>query len=293
MERYDIAIIGTGPAGLEAAVNIAIRKKKFILFGSRQLSHKLNSAPHIDNYLGLPAISGKALQAHFHKHLEHLHIPITPQQVQMIYPMDGYFSLAAGENAYEATAVILATGTYHAKVLPGEEALLGRGVGYCATCDAPLYRGRTVAILGYTNEAAHEADYVAEIAAKVYYVPMAKTDVMPGSPVEIVRDKAVGIQGDGKVSGLILSTGTLDVDGVFILRESVAPATLLPGLEVQDEYIKVNHRMETNLPGCYAAGDCTGKPHQFMRAAGEGQTAGLNAVSYIDRLHKAQKGSNG
>ncbi|MDL2317810.1 NAD(P)/FAD-dependent oxidoreductase [Eubacteriales bacterium OttesenSCG-928-A19] len=289
MKRYDAAIIGGGPAGLEAAINLQIRKKSFLLFASEPSSRKLLAAPRVDNYLGLYGVSGKELSERFMEHARAMNIEALTEQVQMILHMGDAFSLAAGDKTYEATTVILAPGIAHAKPIPGEETFLGQGVGYCATCDAPLYRGKSVAILGFTEEAVHEARYVAEIAEKVYYIPMAKTPDLPPAPVEIQEGEVLGIEGDSAVRALRFSDRILAVDGVFILREFVAPTSLMPGIEMNESYIRVNHDMETNLPGCYAAGDCTGKPHQFMRAAGQGQTAALNAVAYLDRLRKAEK----
>ena len=289
MERYDAAIIGSGPAGLEAAINLKIRNKRFIFFGSDNLSRKIVTATRVDNYLGLPAISGMDLQARFIEHLTKMDIDIVTQQIQMIYSMGDFFSLASSQDTYEATTVILATGIAHTKMLPGEEAFLGRGVGYCATCDAPLYRGKTVAVLGYTDEAVHEANYVAEIAEKVYYIPMAKTSFMPDAEVEIIEGPVAGVTGDTLVRQLEVAGKSVPVDGVFILREAVAPAALMPGIAMNGNYIAVNVDMETNIPGCYAAGDCTGKPHQYIRAAGQGQTAALSAVSYIDNMKKEKK----
>lgn len=289
MDRIDVAIIGSGPAGIEAAINLKIRKKSFLLFGTEQMSRKLMSAPRVDNYLGFPGISGADLQAMFQKHMDAMDIAIRPQQVQMIYHMGDHFSLAAGSDTFEATSIILATGISHEKLFAGEEAFLGRGVGYCATCDAPLYRGKTVTILGYTEEAVHEANYVAELAAKVYYVPMVKTETPLDGHIRVLEGKVSAIEGDTIVRSIRLDGQTIPTDGVFILRDSVKPSALIPGLDMHESYIKVTQNMETNIPGCYAAGDCTGKPHQFMRAAGQGQTAALAAVAYLDNLKKSHK----
>lgn len=284
MTRYDAAVIGSGPAGLEAALNLKIRNKRFLLFGTEDLSRKVTTAPRVDNYLGLPGISGKDLQAQFQAHLADMDIAIQAEQVQMVYPMGSYFSIATTKNTYEATAVILACGTFSAKLLDGEQEFLGRGVGYCATCDAPLYRGKTAVILGYTDESVHDANFLAEVAAKVYYVPVKKTRIMPRDDIEIVQGRPTRITGDSVVRQLILADRALTVDGVFILRETVAPASLIPGIRMEGGFIHVDIHMATNLAGCFAAGDCTGRPHQYMRAAGQGQSAALNAVAYMDQL---------
>lgn len=287
MERYDAIVIGSGPAGLEAAINLKIRNKKFLVFGQAALSQKVVAAQRVDNYLGLPGIAGPDMRQRFADHIDAMGIEITPNQVQMIYPMGDFFSLATAEETYEAKAIILAMGISHTKLLPGEEAFLGHGVGYCATCDAPLYRGRTVAILGYTEEAVHEANYVAELAERVLYVPMSDIPALPDAPVEILRGKVHAIHGDTVVRSLEIDNDKVAVDGVFILREAVAPTALLPGIAMNGNYIQVDSDMNTNIPGCFAAGDCTGRPHQYMRAAGQGQTAALAAVDYLARQKKA------
>lgn len=280
--RYDSIVIGSGPAGLEAAINLKIRKKKFLLFGTPELSRKITAAPRIDNYLGLPSITGLELQERMSIHLLAMDIQITNGQVQMIYPMGDYFSLATGTSTHESKTVILAPGAFSAKEIAGEQQFLGRGVGYCATCDAPLYKGKTVAVLGESDEAVLEAEYIAEIAAKTYYIPLKKTESLPAN-AEVLQGAVKGIAGDTAVRSLLVDDHALAVDGVFILRETVAPASLLPGLAMQGSFIGVDAGMATNIPGCFAAGDCTGKPHQYMRAAGQGQTAALNAVAYLDK----------
>ena len=130
MERYDIAIIGTGPAGLSAAVTAAIRKKKILLVGSRDLSSKVQKAQEIQNYLGFPDISGAELGKAFEEHIDRMQVPIVEERVNLIYPMGDYFSLQVGQEICEADAVILATGVNFGKPLPGEEEFLGRGVSY-------------------------------------------------------------------------------------------------------------------------------------------------------------------
>jgi thioredoxin reductase (NADPH) len=277
-------IIGSGPAGLEAALNLRIREKNFLLFGSRHLSAKLELAPKIENYLGFPAISGQELKSRFEAHLSAVSVEIVPEQVNTVYPMGGYFAVATARRTVEATAVLLCLGVHNAKELPGERAFLGRGVSYCATCDAPLYKGKIVAVIGDSDDAVEEANFLAGIAAKTYYLPGKRGAEGLSPQVEIVSGPAREIAGEGKVRRLMLNTGVLAVDGVFILRETIAPASLVPGREPQDGFIRVDADMQTGIPGLYAAGDCTGKPHQYMRAAGQGQTAALNAVAYLDRL---------
>lgn len=285
--RYDVAIIGTGPAGLSAAITLKIRNKNIILFGSKSLSVKVEKAHEIQNYLGLPAISGEALAKNFASHIESMGIEITQEQITTVYSMGDYYSLLSKNNQmYDVNAVILATGVNFGKPYPGEKEFLGIGVSYCATCDAPLYRGKTVAIIGSSPKEEAEADFMSEIAGKVYYIPLYKEKVNVKETITVVEDVPTAIEGEMKAEKLILKNQELTVDGIFILRESVLPEQLVPGLEMDGNHIAVNRRMETNLDGCFACGDIVGMPYQYIKSAGEGNVAALSAVGYLDGLKK-------
>lgn len=289
MERFDIAIIGTGPAGLSAAITAKIRNKNILLLGTKNSSLKVQKAHTIQNYLGLPEISGADLADAFQKHIDAMNIEITDDKITAVYAMGEYFGLQAAENMYEATTVILATGVVMEKPYPGENELLGRGVSYCATCDAPLYRGKTAAIIGYSPKEEAEADFMAEMADKVYYFPMYQDAVHVADSIQVIREKPVAILGDGKVSQLETKENKYDVDGVFLLREAIAPGQLVPGIETEGERVVVNREMATSIPGCFACGDIVGKPYQYIKSAGEGNIAALSAVGYIDQLKRAQR----
>ncbi|AKC64285.1 oxidoreductase, pyridine nucleotide-disulfide family [Clostridium sporogenes] len=284
-KRYDMAIIGSGPAGLEAAINAKIRNKDIIIFGNKELSSKLVKAPKINNYLGFYDISGNELKDKFINHIDKMGIEITFERINNVYAMGEYFALMVNEKMYEAKTVILATGVEYGKALKGEEEFLGKGVGYCATCDAPLYKNKTVAIIGYNKEAEEEANFVSELASKLYYIPMYRLDYELSEKVEVINDKPVEIVGEQHVKKLILKDLEIEADGIFVLKDSVSPSQLVPGLEMEDEHIKVDRKMQTNISGCFAAGDCTGKPYQYIKSAGEGQIAALSAVSYLDKIN--------
>lgn len=285
-ERYDIAIIGSGPAGLSAALNAKIRKKKFIIFGNKELTTKLTKAHEINNYLGFYGKSGKEIQEEFSNHLKAMDINITEERINNVYAMGDYFALMVNEKMYEATSVILATGVQYGKLFDGEEKLLGKGVGYCATCDAPLYKNKVVTIVAYNKYEEEEANFIASIASKVYYIPMYKEEVEVDSSIEVINDTPVGIIGEEKVDKLMLRNSEIDTDGIFILRDSISPGQLVPGLKIVDNHIEVDRLMKTNINGCFAAGDVVGKPYQYIKAAGEGNIAGLSAASYVDSIAK-------
>ena len=285
-ERYDIAIIGSGPAGLSAALNARIRKKSFIIFGSKNLSNKLEKAEKINNYLGFFNRSGKEIKEEFEKHIEAMDINITEEKVNNIYSMGKYFSIMANEKIYEATTIILATGVNFGKPFKGEEEFLGRGVGYCATCDAPVYKEKVVTIISYNKQEEKEANFLATVASKVYYVPMYKEEVEVDSSIEIIKDIPIEICGDKKANKLILKNSEIETDGIFILRDSISLGQLVPGLKLDGNHVEVDRKMQTNLKGCFAAGDIVGTPYQYIKAAGEGNIAALSAVAYIDEIKK-------
>jgi len=286
--RYDIAIIGTGPAGLSAAITATIRNKKVLLLGSKDLSQKLAKAHEIQNYLGFPAVKGSDLAAAFQRHLDQMGIEITEKRINAVYAMGDYFSLQAGDEMLEASSVILATGVVQGKPLPGEEELLGRGVSYCATCDAPLYRGKDVAVIGYSPREEAEAAFLSEVCSSVRYFPVYKEAPQLPEKVQVISEKVSAIAKEGEKR--LVKTDKMDyaVDGVFVLREAVAPGQLVPGLQVDGSHVQVNRKMETSIPGCFACGDIAGTPYQYIKAAGEGNVAALSAVSYLDQMKRAK-----
>ncbi|MHB8171396.1 MAG: NAD(P)/FAD-dependent oxidoreductase [Thermincolia bacterium] len=282
-----MAIIGCGPAGLSAAVNTKIRNKDLILFGGDLCSPKLAHAPTVDNYLGFYEVQGEQLRDKFVNHAQSMGITINKARVDNIATGDGLFTLTVRNGHYQAKSVIVAVGIPNIKFLPGEEKLVGLGVSYCATCDGPLFSGKKVALLAYTDEALEEANFLSEICQQVYFVHLYEGDISKlKSNIEVVKAKPVAIHGDQMLSGVELDNHeTLEVNGVFIIRPTVPPQQLIPGLFLEENDIKVSRNMETNIPGLFAAGDCTGKPWQLAKAVGEGQTAALQSVKYLDNLH--------
>lgn len=285
-ERIDIAIIGSGPAGISAALNAKIRNKSFKIFGSKEISQKLVKAHKINNYLGFYGKSGIEIRDEFAKHLESMEIEITEEKINNIYSMGEYFALMGADNNYESTSVIIATGVNFGKNLKGEDEYLGKGVGYCATCDAPLYKDKIVTIIAYNKHEEAEANFIAQIASKVYYIPMYKEEVEVDSSIEIVKDTPLEIVGENLVKKLILKNSEIETDGIFILRDSISPGQLIPGLKLDGNHVDIDRKMKTNLKGCFAAGDIVGAPYQYIKAAGEGNMAALSAVAYIDEQKK-------
>ncbi len=283
-EFYDIAILGCGPAGLSAAINATIRNKSVLVIGSEICSPPLHKAQKIDNYLGFHEVSGEELLNRFMRHALDMGIEITDTKAEAISEADGIYNILIKDELIQSRAVIIATGIPYKPTLPREEEMLGRGVGYCATCDGPIYRGKDVLLIAHSHEAESEANYMAEICRQVYYLPLYRGTMELDPRVEVVNGRAKEIIGDDFVQGLRLKDDKeINVEGIFVLGGETAPDRLIPGLEIDDKHIKVNRQQETNLPGVFAAGDCTGPPYQVAKSVGEGQVAGLNASKHLGK----------
>ncbi|NLW56383.1 MAG: NAD(P)/FAD-dependent oxidoreductase [Firmicutes bacterium] len=279
---YDILVVGSGPAGLSAAVNARRRNKQVLVVGKEMHSNKLRQAHRVDNYLGIPQIKGLDLAAKYREHAQDEGVELkTDELLNLWVEKDGFQGM--GKNVlYQAKAVILAVGTPQKASIPGEEELVGKGVSYCATCDGMFYRGQQVLVYSEVVEGEKEANFLADLCAKVYYLPRYQgpyTDL--DSRVELLSGRLVRLHGTEQLTGVTTSTGEYEVEGVFIERAGLPLDRLLPGLEMENGAIKVDRRMATNIPGVFAAGDCTGKPWQIAKAVGEGQVAALAAVDYL------------
>ena len=282
---YDVAIIGTGPAGVSAALNLRIHERSFIWIGKRDLSDKISRAERISNYPGFIDATGEALNRAFMDQLAAMDIEITEAMVNQIMPMGDHYALLAGPDFYEARALILCTGVSQTGGIRGEAEYLGRGVSYCATCDGGLYRGRTVAVVCGNRRFEHEARYLAGLAEKVYFFPYYRDPGFIADNVLSPDARPVAVTGDERVEGLRLNNGSdLAVDGLFCLRDAIALDTLLPGLTTENGHIAVDRRMAASLPGVFAAGDCTGRPYQYAKSVGEGNVAAHSAIEYLESI---------
>ena len=279
---YDAAIIGTGPAGLSAALNLRIHEKNFLWFGKASLSDKVTRAERISNYPGFIDATGAQLGEAFARQAEAMDLHITEAMVSAVMPMGDHYALSAGVDFYEVRTLILATGINQTGGLSGEAERVGRGVSYCATCDGGLYRGRTIAVVCGNARFEHEVDFLAGLAGKVYFFPYYKNPGVAGENIVSPEGRPVAVEGEDRVTGLRMNDGTsIDVDGLFCLRDSISLTTLLPKLQLEGGHIAVDRGMATNLPGVFAAGDCTGRPYQYAKAVGEGNVAAHSAIEYL------------
>ena len=280
---YDCIIIGSGPAGISAAVTLKIHNKNFILFGSKNLSEKINKAEKILNYPGIPSVSGRELSDAFKNHLAEMDIEINEKIVTSVIPFGGNYAVTVQTDFYETKSLILATGVTSAAMVKNEERLLGKGISYCATCDGGLYKNKKIAVISTSPRFFHEVTYLSELAEELYFFPTYKIGeaALPGN-VKMTDSFPDSAEGEERLSGVLLKNGQmLEVNGLFCLRDCISPTALISGIETNEGHIVVNRGMNTSLKGCFACGDCTGRPYQYVKAAGEGNIAALGAVEYL------------
>lgn len=271
---FDVLVIGGGPAGLSAALNIRARGRRVLVVSNPLEENPLWRSPDVNNYLGMPAVSGAELLTSMRRHAEKAGAEFLTGKVLSSVQMPDAWYVSVGPDMYNARALVLASGVVRGKRFPGEAEFLGRGVSYCATCDGMLYRGKAVAVLGYSETARQEAEFLQGIGCAVTYFD---------------RPRSCEIRGGDRVTEISCDGVTAVVEGVFILRPTMAPTEIFPGLAVENGYVTVDRRMATNLPGLFAAGDCTGGPLQVSKAAGEGLVAGQSAAAWA--VAQERKGS--
>ena len=281
---YDIAVIGSGPAGLSAAVNARARGKTVLVVGNDYRESPLYRAERVDNYLGMPGRTGAELMEAYRRHAEAMEVDFRTGRVLNIMQMDGTSYLSIGSDMETAGAVVLATGVARGRKLPGEARYLGRGVSYCATCDGMLYRGRPVAVVGLAPDAPEEANFLQGIGCQVTYVSAREPEGLVPAVRWVRQTGRLEIVGEDTATALRIGDTELPAQCIFLLRSAFPPTDLLPDLALEDGYITVDRRMRTNLPGVFAAGDCTGLPLQLSKAVGEGLVAGQAAAEYVDQL---------
>ena len=268
---YDVLVIGAGPAGLSAAINVRQRGGSVLVIGLPAENNPLWKAEKIDNYLGLPGMTGREMMETFRKHAKDMGVEFNENRVLNAFFTGTNWMVSAGSDVLEGYAVVFAGGITRGKPFEGEEAHIGAGVSYCATCDGMLYRGKDVTVIGFGEADRKEAEYLSGIGCNVRYFE---------------KPKSVQIDGGARVESVTVDGEELVAACVFILRPSLAPTKLFPGLELDGTYVKVDRNMATNLEGLYAAGDCTGTPLQVSKAVGEGLIAGQKAMAEAVRRKK-------
>jgi len=297
---YDLIIIGGGPAGMTAAVYAARKKLKTLIIAENFGGQALKS-PAVENYLGYQYVTGVELVTKFKEHMSQFDIDKEMSLVQTIKRQDGFFVVGTqSAKSYSARAIVIASGKAPRWLeIPGEKEFLGRGVSYCATCDAPLFGGMDVAVVGGGNSALSAAAQLSAIARKVYLIVRSRI-----TADEVITDKVheaenvvfyegyrpTAIKGEKMVSGLEIEERAtqkrieLGVQGIFVEAGSIPASKFASGLAELNDHgeIKINCKAETSAPGIFAAGDVTDVPEkQIIIAAGEGAKAALSAYEYL------------
>jgi len=301
-KRYDVVIVGTGPAGIQAAIHASRKKTSVLMLGRIENSALCNA--HIENYACVAGVtSGKDLLDIGIAQVKGFGTDIIEQDVLKILKQDDFFVLETEDSKQIKThAIIFCMGISKKKLkVKGEKELIGRGVSYCVDCDANFYKGATVAVVGNKSAAVDGALTLLDYAAKVYLVSSGLDvtseleDRLKNSDVEVLEPcKVKSIIGENSVTAIQLEDQrSIEVEGIFIELGSKGALELATQIDVQLDseffkYINTNRKCETNIAGVYAAGDITGPPFQMAKAVGEGCVAGMEAAIYARKQKQAQ-----
>ena len=239
---YDIAVVGGGPAGLSAAINARARGKSVVVVGNDYRESPLYRAERVDNYLGMPGMTGAQLLEAYRRHAESMEVDFRAGRVLNIMQLEGTCYLSIGSEMETAKAVVLATGVVRGKKLPGEVKYLGRGVSYCATCDGMLYRGKPVVVVGMAPDAPEEANFLQGIGCQVTYVSArAPEGLVPAIPY--VKSGRLEIVGEDGVTALRVGDTELPAQCAFLLRSAMPPG---PAPRPGSGGERVHHREPTD-----------------------------------------------
>ncbi len=302
---YEIGILGIGPAGIQAGLHSGRRKRKVIIFGKPEESALYRA--HIENYFGLKEkTEGKVLIELGLKQLERYGVSVIKEDIVKIELLEQGFKLVTEkEKEIKVISLILAMGVKRKRRLfKDEEKFLGKGLSYCIDCDAWFYRGKKVVVIGEGSSAYYGAKLLSKLASEVYFCPLNKEvdleEEFRGYNIKFIKNRPVELIGEEEVKGVKCEDGgILYVDGVFIEQGAKGPLELLAplGIELDPEsfsYVKVDHKMKTNVDGIFACGDLTGPPLQLAKAVGEGCIAGIYASEYVEGfLKKCRKEESG
>ena len=284
---YDLLVLGAGPGGLSAAVAARQKNRSVLVVSNPAERNPLWRAERVENYLGLPGRTGAELMRAYEAHAREMGAEFVAGRVISAMALGEELYVTVGSAVYQGRKLILASGIVRTGGYPGEDRLLGHGVSYCATCDGMLYRGRPVVVIGHSKDAPLEANYLAGLGCQVTYVsPRQPEGLMPAIP--FVRARRLAVEGENQVEGVLADGVKLPCEGVFILREAVAPTELFPELRTVGGAVWVDRQMHTNLPHIFAAGDCTGKPYQIAKAVGEGLIAAETAADELTETERKE-----
>jgi thioredoxin reductase (NADPH) len=294
--KYDIVILGTGPAGLQAAIHAARRKVAVLLLGKQTKSSLYHA--HVENFCCIFNIAGEDMLKIGLEQALRFGSEIWEEDVLKVSQIDDLFEIKTESGRMiRCKSLIIATGAQRNKLgVPGEKALLGRGVSYCVECDANFFRGQDVAVIGGESAAVggaltllHDSKSVHLIFEKLDVVDVLREEIQSSAVIFHEGSIVKEITGENEVAGLVLEDGSkIPVSGVFIEKGAKGVMELATNLGIllddDAKYIRTNKKQETNVPGVYAAGDICGPPWQMAKAVGEGCVAGLEAADYAKKL---------
>lgn len=299
---YDMIIIGSGPAGLAAAVYGQRAKLDLIVIEKQMISGgQIINTLEVDNYPGLPGIGGFELGQKFREHAEKLGTAFVTDEVKEVrINEDGTRTVVGAEADYTAKTVVIASGAEHSLLgVQGEKELTGSGVSYCATCDGNFYRNKVTAVVGGGDVALGDALYLARLCQKVYLIhrrdsfrgaKVLEDKVRAAENIELVLDSTVEeIRGEGQLKSILVKNKKsgaeteLAIDGLFIAVGIVPESKSFPFLKTDERgYVLADETCETNVPGVYAAGDVRKKQlRQVITAVADGANAVESAVRYL------------
>jgi thioredoxin reductase (NADPH) len=301
---FDVAVIGSGPAGLSAAVYAARANCKVVVIEKEYLgTGQIAESNQVDNYLGLPGINGYDLGERFREHAEGLEIPFEEAEVTELRRVEteggdahSHWILQTDEaGEIQAQTIIYAAGAIHRPLALGQETIPEAGISYCAVCDGAFYREKEVAVVGGGDTALDDALYLSEICKKVYLVHRRETFRGSLKTVEKLRQKEnvefvlgrtpSAVHGEEKVSGLELDNGrTLEVSGIFVAIGMIPQTEILKGIVSLDSagYVPADEMGRTGVPGLYVAGDVRTKElRQVVTAVADGANAAFAAGQYL------------
>ena len=280
--KFDIAVIGGGPAGIAAAITAQSKGRKVVLFEAHGFSPRLRSVSEITDYLGLRPMSGTELMDHFVAHLSRTDVFVVEEKVVSLKEVGNGFVVGTPSGNFDVDAVVLCTGVSRSNLLVGEKEFMGRGVSYCAKVDGVKYKGKRVAAIATTDDAMDEIEILADYCEHVYLFPRYSGFRPPKRKnITIVIEPPTEITGTDRVTGLHTDTDFFGVQAVFMFRATDPLNSFLPQLQIRGRSVYVDDQAQTNVEGVFAGGDCTGQPWQVNRAAGQGQKAALSAIRYL------------
>ena len=274
----DVLVLGGGPGGYTAALYAARAGLSVLVLERLSAGGQMATTGTVENYPGFEdGVDGFELGEKMQRQAQRFGARTVLAEVREVALTESPKRVETDRGTFLGRTVVVATGAEARELgVPGEAALRGRGVSYCATCDGMLYRGRNVVVLSWTGSAEREADFLRGIGCAVRYYD---------------RPQGVEILGEEAVTGVRVNGREEAADAVFLLRPAVAPAALLPGLAMENGSVTVDRQMATNLPGLFAAGDCTGGPLQVSKAAGDGLIAGQSAAAWAAAQERREKQS--